>query len=267
MLLKDKDIGRLPPKVGATTVGGSLKTPLVVCGPAPLGKPASPLLATGWPSFPFLPSASAQNDEKKKKEEKEKKGKGEKEKKERKEEVSHAVLEAALSIEGAGRSLGERVYEIKREEEKVLNNTSQIVEVVKIIKKNQEEEEGRYRKRVVKLESALLQATKCSLAIHREELRKLYRSEEKLASLTLSNSEWAGKAEAVRGEFHRTVFEISQAYFAYVKDLQKRIKELDDENEALRKERDVFKVQVAEFEAESKAREDEQERMSSRPVT
>ncbi|PKA53789.1 Kinesin-4 [Apostasia shenzhenica] len=77
-------------------------------------------------------------------------------------------------------------------------------------------------KRAAELEDALSKAIKRSLISHREELGKLYKSEDKIASLALSNLEWVGK------------------------DLQRRIKELEDEREALRLEQDTLKVQVME---------------------
>ncbi|PKA48981.1 hypothetical protein AXF42_Ash019519 [Apostasia shenzhenica] len=89
-----------------------------------------------------------------------------------------------------------------------------------------------------------------------EELGKLYKLEDKLSSLALSNSEWAGKNEVSRGEFHRALSDVGQAHSAYVKELQKRIKELDDEKEALRKEKNRLRGEIAEVrEAESKAKQ------------
>ncbi|PKA65008.1 hypothetical protein AXF42_Ash011610 [Apostasia shenzhenica] len=49
--------------------------------------------------------------------------------------------------------------------------------------------------------------------------------------------EWASKSEAARGEFHCSLSEVNQAHSAHVKDLQKRIKDLYDEKEALKEER------------------------------
>ncbi|PKA64925.1 hypothetical protein AXF42_Ash011527 [Apostasia shenzhenica] len=101
ILLKDEDIEQLFPKAGVPPAGGLMKTPLVVCGPAPPSKPMSPPLAKrGGTSFLSLPLMSAKDD-KKKKEEKENKGEGEKEKKkERKEGVSQVAPKTALGIEG-----------------------------------------------------------------------------------------------------------------------------------------------------------------------
>ncbi|PKA55871.1 hypothetical protein AXF42_Ash018778 [Apostasia shenzhenica] len=42
ILLKDEDIEQLFPKVGVPPAGGLMKTPLVVCGLAPLDKPVLP---------------------------------------------------------------------------------------------------------------------------------------------------------------------------------------------------------------------------------
>ncbi|PKA50053.1 hypothetical protein AXF42_Ash020838 [Apostasia shenzhenica] len=76
-------------------------------------------------NFLSFPSFDGCQDAKKKKEEKEKKEDGEKEKeRERKKQ-------APLGMEGIPRSLGDRLYEIRRGDEKILRDTSQIVEVIK----------------------------------------------------------------------------------------------------------------------------------------
>ncbi|PKA65114.1 hypothetical protein AXF42_Ash013235 [Apostasia shenzhenica] len=82
---------------------------------------------------------------------------------------------------------GGRLFEIRREEEKILESTSQVLEVVKSLK-GKEEGEACHLRRIEKLEGALLQVTKRSQGDHKEELRKLYKLEDKLASLTLSNA-------------------------------------------------------------------------------
>ncbi|PKA60536.1 hypothetical protein AXF42_Ash017942 [Apostasia shenzhenica] len=73
----------------------------------------------------------------------------------------------------------------------------------------------------------------------------MYKLEDKLASLALSNAEWANKSEVARGEFHRSLSDVSRAHSAQVKDLQKRIKELDDEREALKEERIWLRDELA----------------------
>ncbi|PKA63570.1 hypothetical protein AXF42_Ash005465 [Apostasia shenzhenica] len=160
-----------------------------------------------------------------------------------KERVPPVASNVTLGIEGAGSNLGKRLFEIRREEEKILESTSQILEVVKSLK-GKEEGEACHLRRIEELEGALLQVTKRSQGDHRKELGKLYRLENKLASLALSNAEWAGKSEAARGEFHRSLSDVSQAHSAHVKNFQKRIKELYNEREALKEERDWLRGEV-----------------------
>ncbi|PKA47404.1 hypothetical protein AXF42_Ash021716 [Apostasia shenzhenica] len=121
------------------------------------------------------------------------------------ERVPPANFSVAVDVEGAWSVLGERLFEIRREEEKILGNTSQVLEVVRSMK-GKEEGEARYLQRIKELEGGLLQATECSQNDHREELGKLYKLEDKLASLALDNAEWANKSEIARGEFHRSLF-------------------------------------------------------------
>ncbi|PKA51142.1 hypothetical protein AXF42_Ash010582 [Apostasia shenzhenica] len=153
-----------------------------------------------------------------------------------KERVPPATSSVSFDVEGAWSVLGERLFEVRREEEKILGNTSQVLEVVRSLK-GKEEGEACYLQRIKELKGALLQATKRSQNDNREELGKLYKLEDKLASLALNNPEWANKSEVARGEFHRNLSDVSRAHFAHIKDLQKRIKELDDEREALKEER------------------------------
>ncbi|PKA47372.1 hypothetical protein AXF42_Ash000188 [Apostasia shenzhenica] len=168
-------------------------------------------------------------------------------------------------VEGSWSVLGERLFEISREEEKILGNTSKVLELVRSLK-GKEEGEACHLQRIKKLEGALLQVTKRSQSDHREELGKLYKLEDKLASLALSNAEWANKSEVARGEFHRSLSDVSQAHSAHVKDLQKRIKELDNEREALKEERIWLRDELAKArgvslearEATSKARRREE---------
>ncbi|PKA67191.1 hypothetical protein AXF42_Ash004683 [Apostasia shenzhenica] len=64
----------------------------------------------------------------------------------------------------------------------------------------------------------------------------MYQMEDRLASLAQVNAEWVNKSEIARGEFNRSLADVNQAHSVHVKDLQKRIRELEDEKEALRKE-------------------------------
>ncbi|PKA51657.1 hypothetical protein AXF42_Ash003024 [Apostasia shenzhenica] len=132
--------------------------------------------------------------------------------------------------------LGNRLGEIKRVEERILRNTSEALEVVKALK-GKEDVEARCLREVRELEGALSQATKRSLADQREQLGKVFHLEDRSASLTQANAEWANKSEIAKGEFSRNLADVNQAHSAHVKDLQKRIKDLDDDREALREER------------------------------
>ncbi|PKA46597.1 hypothetical protein AXF42_Ash019338 [Apostasia shenzhenica] len=109
---------------------------------------------------------------------------------------------------------------------------------------------------MVELEGALLQAAERSQVGFKTVLGELKKLEDRLASLASSSSEWAGRAEAARGEYHRTILDIGQAHSVHIKDIQKRIKELNDEKEALRWEREKFKKEAVDAkEAESKAKQ------------
>ncbi|PKA55322.1 hypothetical protein AXF42_Ash003959 [Apostasia shenzhenica] len=151
---------------------------------------------------------------------------------------------AAFGTEGAWSVLGDRLFEIMREEEKILGNTSEVLEVVKSLK-GKEEGEAHHLQRIRKLEGILSQVTKHSLSDHKEELGKLHQLEDMLASLALVNTEWAKKSEATMGEFHRSLLDVNQAHSSNVKDLQKRIRELDDERKALREERRRLREELA----------------------
>ncbi|PKA59557.1 hypothetical protein AXF42_Ash018024 [Apostasia shenzhenica] len=150
-----------------------------------------------------------------------------------KERVPPATSSVAFDIEGAWSVLGKRLFKTRREEEKILGNTSQVLEVVRSLK-GKKEGEARYLQRIKELEGTLLLATKRSQNDHREELRKLYKLEK-----------WAIKSEVARGEFHRSLSDVSRAHSAHVKDLQKRMKELDDEREALKEERIWLRDELA----------------------
>ncbi|PKA63179.1 hypothetical protein AXF42_Ash007975 [Apostasia shenzhenica] len=114
-------------------------------------------------------------------------------------------------------TLGDRLSEIRRVEEKVLGNTVEALEVVKALK-GREDVEAHCLREVRELEGALSQATKRSLADQREQLGK--------------------------------------AHSAHVKDLQKRIKDLDDDKKALREEKRRLREELTKArEALSEAKE------------
>ncbi|PKA50702.1 hypothetical protein AXF42_Ash021231 [Apostasia shenzhenica] len=151
--------------------------------------------------------------------------------------------------------LGDRLSENRQVEEKIFRNTSEVLEVVKSLK-GKEDVEARYLREVRELEGALSQATKCSLSDQREQSGKMYQMEDRLASLAQVNAEWANKCEIARGEFNRNLAGVNQAHSAHVKDLQKRIKVLDDDREALREERRRLREELTKArEASSGAKE------------
>ncbi|PKA56511.1 hypothetical protein AXF42_Ash015284 [Apostasia shenzhenica] len=155
-----------------------------------------------------------------------------------------AVPSTSSSIEGVWSVLGDRLSEIRRAEEKILGNTSEVLEVVKSLK-GKEIAESYYLQRIRDSEDALSQVTKCSLSNQKEGLERLYELEGRLASLAQVNVEWAKKNEIARGEFHRSLADVNQAHSVHVKDLQKRIKDLDDDREALREERRRLREELA----------------------
>ncbi|PKA60544.1 hypothetical protein AXF42_Ash017950 [Apostasia shenzhenica] len=263
VLVKDEELGRLLPRFGVSSAKNLEGGPLVICKPA-LGMLAP---APEKKEKPFLLSFPPLDLE----------GKEEKDKKSREEEGSKlgevaqgekegsflAVPVGTPGIEGPGvmmeeaakekgetlpavpsvvfgeeiwGTLGDRLSEIRRVEEKVLGNIVEALEVVKTLK-GREDVEARCLREVRKLEGALSQATKRSLADQREQLGKVFHLEDRLASLTQANAEWANKSEIARGEFNRNLADVNQAHSAHVKDLQKRIKDLDDDKEALREEK------------------------------
>ncbi|PKA52961.1 hypothetical protein AXF42_Ash001942 [Apostasia shenzhenica] len=243
ILLKDEEIERLLPGFGASS-RDVRESPLVVRRPTSLGASVPASEKKRKPLLLSLPSLSPRSDEEK--EEKNKKGPGGKVEEAIKEKgkVLPAASSAAFGTEGAWSVLGDRLFEIRRKEEKILGNTSEVLKVVKSLK-DKEEGEARHLQRIRELEGALSQVTKRSLSDHKEELGKLHQLEDRLASLALVNTEWAKKSEAVRGEFHRSLLDVNQAHSSHVKDLQKRIKELDDEMEALREERRRLREELA----------------------
>ncbi|PKA48763.1 hypothetical protein AXF42_Ash018705 [Apostasia shenzhenica] len=127
IMLKDENFEQFLPKVGITLARGPAKTPFVSCGPAPLSEPIPPPVEIKKPLFPCLLPASLWNEEKDKKEEGSKMEEGIK----KKEGVSQVAHDATLGIEGSEDSLEERLSEIRREEEKILEDTSRILEVTK----------------------------------------------------------------------------------------------------------------------------------------
>ncbi|PKA52804.1 hypothetical protein AXF42_Ash001785 [Apostasia shenzhenica] len=144
-----------------------------------------------------------------------------------------------------GKVISSRLFDLKKWEDDILKTSSEVAGMMKSMKDNQDKEMGCFHKRVAELEDALLKVTKHSLASHKEGLGELYKFEERITFLARSNAEWAGKLEATRAEFNHTISKIHQAHNAYVKDLQRRIKELDQE-EALAKECDHSKAQAME---------------------
>ncbi|PKA59836.1 hypothetical protein AXF42_Ash011961 [Apostasia shenzhenica] len=275
VFLKDEDVERLLPRFGVCE-GGVKKSPLLICGPSFLGVPVPASEKKRKPLPLSLPPLSPRRDEEK--EEKDKKseqeqgtkmeevamgkkgeslltipvsapgiegpgGKMEEAIKE-KGKVLPATSSATSDTEGAWSLLGDRLFEIRGEEEKILGNISKVLEVVRSLK-GKEEVEARYLQRIRELEGALSQVTKFSLSGQKEELGKLHQLEGKLASLALVNTEWANKSEIAKGEFHRILADVNQAHSAHVKDLQKRIRELDDEREALRGKRRRLREELA----------------------
>ncbi|PKA63514.1 hypothetical protein AXF42_Ash005409 [Apostasia shenzhenica] len=151
--------------------------------------------------------------------------------------------------------LGDRLCEIRWAEEKILGNTSEVLEVIKSLK-GKEDVEARCLREVRELEGALSQATKRSLVDQKEQLGNMYQMEDRLASLAQVNTEWINKSETVRGEFNRSLADVNQAHSAHVKDLQKRIRDLDNDMEALTEERKRLREELAKArEASSGARE------------
>ncbi|PKA52626.1 hypothetical protein AXF42_Ash001607 [Apostasia shenzhenica] len=75
--------------------------------------------------------------------------------KEKKEGASPVTPNVTLGIEGTWGVLEKSLLKIRGEEEKILNSTSQVLEMVKNLK-GKEEGEVRYLRRIAELESALL---------------------------------------------------------------------------------------------------------------
>ncbi|PKA52933.1 hypothetical protein AXF42_Ash001914 [Apostasia shenzhenica] len=200
VFLKDEEVERLLPRFGVPE-GGLKKSPLLVCGPFSLGVTVPASEKKRKPLLLALPPLNLLSDEEK--EEKDKKGEkkeGTKMEEVTKGEKGEFLLTASVSapsiegpggkmeeaikekvkglpaassapsgIDGAWSVLGDRLCEIRREDEKILGNTSKVLEVVRSLR----------------------------------------------------------------------------AHSAYVKDLQKRIRELDDEREALRGERRRLRDELA----------------------
>ncbi|PKA55375.1 hypothetical protein AXF42_Ash004014 [Apostasia shenzhenica] len=113
-------------------------------------------------------------------------------------EILSAGPSVIFGTRGTWGSLGDRLSEIRRAEERISGNTSEVLKVVKSLK-GKEIAESHYLQKIRDLEDALSQVTKCSLSNQKEELEG--------------------------------------AHSAHVKVLQKRIKNLDDDREALREEK------------------------------
>ncbi|PKA62488.1 hypothetical protein AXF42_Ash009375 [Apostasia shenzhenica] len=128
-------------------------------------------------------------------------------------EVLPAVLSTSLSVRGVWSVLGDRLSEIRRAEEEISGNTSEVLEVVKSLK-GKEIVESYYLQRIRDSEDALSQVTKCSLSNQKEELEGLLQLEGRLASLAQVNAEWANKSEIARGEFNRNLADVNQAHSA-----------------------------------------------------
>ncbi|PKA53794.1 hypothetical protein AXF42_Ash011273 [Apostasia shenzhenica] len=189
ILLKDENVEQFLPCVGITLTKEPVKTPLVICGPTFPEKLIPPLVV------------------------------GIKEKKGAPQVVSKGMMS----------NRGNMLYEIRSEEEKVLKNTSEILEVIKNVK-GREEGETRLFGKMVELEGAPLQAAERSQVCFNTELGELKKLEDRLASLASSSLEWAGPPEENKG--------------------------VDDEKEALRWEREKFKKEAVDAnEAESKAKQ------------
>ncbi|PKA47362.1 hypothetical protein AXF42_Ash021571 [Apostasia shenzhenica] len=281
IMLKDEEIERLLPGLEAFSEGVR-ESPLVVHRPTPLGPPISAFEKKRKPFLLSLPPLDLRSDEKK--EEKDKKGeeeegtrmeeviKGRKEEslltasastlgteglggKMEKGEALPVVPSAPFGTEGAWSMLGDRLCEIRRAEKKILGNTFEVLEVIKSLK-GKEVAESHYLQKIRNLEGALSQVTKCSLSNQKEELERLHQLEDRFVFLAQINTEWANKNEIARKEFHRNLADVNHDHSAHVEDLQKRIRDLDDDREALREERKRLREELAKArKASSRAKE------------
>ncbi|PKA50428.1 hypothetical protein AXF42_Ash013517 [Apostasia shenzhenica] len=100
ILLKDEDVERIFPKVGAPPERRLTKKPLVICGLAPLGKPSPLPIKTIKPSFSCFLPVGTQDGEKKEEKDRRKGGDKTEEGIKKKEGAPQVVLKAALGIEG-----------------------------------------------------------------------------------------------------------------------------------------------------------------------
>ncbi|PKA59021.1 hypothetical protein AXF42_Ash001114 [Apostasia shenzhenica] len=282
VLVKDEELGRLLPRFGVPSVKNLEGDPLVIFRPA-LGMLAPAPEKKEKPFLLSLPPLDLEGKEEKDKKSKEEEGSKLGEVAQGKKECPFLTVPAGTpGIEGPGDmmeeaakekgetlpavpsvvfgeeiwgTLGDRLSEIRRVEEKILRNTSETLEVVRTLK-GKEDVEARCLREVREPEGALSQATKRSLADQREQLGKVFHLEDRLASLAQANAEWASKIEIARGEFNRNLADVNQAHSAHVKDLQKRIKDLDDDREALREERRRLREELTKArEALSRAKE------------
>ncbi|PKA49421.1 hypothetical protein AXF42_Ash016610 [Apostasia shenzhenica] len=158
ILLKDENVEQFLPEVGIILTRGPAKTPLVICGPAPLGEPIPPPVKIRKPLFPRL---LLQNEEKDEEE-----GSRMEEVATRERGVPQVASEGALSTEGTCSNLGDRLSEIRREEEKILENTSRILEVTKRFP-IMEESATRLLGKMVELEGAMRQTAERSQTDHK----------------------------------------------------------------------------------------------------
>ncbi|PKA63276.1 hypothetical protein AXF42_Ash017744 [Apostasia shenzhenica] len=225
VLVKDEELGRLLPRLGVPSVENLEGGPLVIRRPT-LGMLTPAPEKKKKPFLLSLPTLDLKGKEERNKKSKEEEGsklgevaQGKKEgpfltipactpgiegpgdmleeAAQEKEETLPAVPSVVFGEEIWG-TLGDRLSEIRRAEEKILGNTSEALEVVKTLK-GKEDVEARCLREVRELEGALSQATKRSLTDQREQLGKVYHLDDKLASLAQANAEWANKSEIARG--------------------------------------------------------------------
>ncbi|PKA62838.1 hypothetical protein AXF42_Ash019421 [Apostasia shenzhenica] len=213
VLVKDEELERLLPRFGVPSLENQEKGPTVICRPA-LGTLVPAPEKKKKHFFLSLPPLDFERKGEKSKKSTEEGSDREEGTQGKKEETLVAAPAGALGIEGLGDkmgeatkekgetlsaapsakfgeiwgTLGERLSEIRRAEEKILGNTSETLEVVKTLK-GREDVEARCLREVRELEGALSQATEHSLADQRGQLEKMFQMEDRLASLAQLNAE------------------------------------------------------------------------------
>ncbi|PKA58042.1 hypothetical protein AXF42_Ash020804 [Apostasia shenzhenica] len=212
VLVKDEELERLLPRFGVPSFENQEKGPTVICRLGTL-VPASEKKKK--PFFLSLPPLDFERKGEKGKKSTEEEGSNLEEGTQgKKEEILVAASAGALGVEGPGDKMGEattergealptapsakigeiwgtlgdRLSEIRRAEEKILRNTSEVLEVMKSLK-DKEDVEARCLREVRELEGTLSQATKRSLADQKGHLGKTFQIEDRLASLTQVNAE------------------------------------------------------------------------------